>query len=63
MLENALMKKKCNLCHGLPHPKRHTRVEWDNLLILMAERMKERKVSFTSQEMNEIKSYLHKNAR
>ena len=61
--ELELVKKKCTLCHGLPHPKRHTADEWNHLLVLMMERMKERKISYTSDEMQKIKSYLHRNAR
>ena len=61
--ELELVKEKCTLCHGLPHPKRHTANEWDHLLVLMMERMKERRISYTSQEMQQIKSYLHRNAR
>jgi len=61
--ELELVKKKCTLCHGLPHPKRHTADEWDYLLVLMTERMKERKISYTFDEIVRIKSYLHRNAR
>ena len=58
-----ILKQKCTACHGLPHPKRHTANEWDHLLVLMMERMKERRISYTSQEMQQIKSYLRRNAR
>jgi hypothetical protein len=58
-----LVKQKCTPCHGLPHPKRHTANEWDYLLVLMMERMKERQIPYTSEEMKQIKSYLHRNAR
>ena len=59
----ALVKQKCTVCHGLPHPKRHTAHEWDHLLVLMAERMKEKQIPYTSDEMQQIQSYLHRNAR
>ena len=59
----VLMKKKCKLCHGLPHPKRHSVTEWDQLLVLMTKQMKERKISYTFDEIVRIKSYLHRNAR
>ena len=62
-VELELIKQKCTPCHGLPHPKRHTANEWDHLLILMTERMKERQISYTFDEMQQIKSYLHRNAR
>ena len=59
----GLLKQKCTLCHGLPHPKRHTANEWDHLLVLMTERMNEKNISYTSEEMTQIKSYLQRNAR
>ena len=49
-VELELVKKKCTLCHGLPHPRRHSPDEWDHLLALMMERMKERKISYTSDD-------------
>ena len=58
-----LVKQKCTVCHGLPHPKRHTAHEWDHLLVLMTERMKEKQIPYTSDEMQQIQSYLHRNAR
>ena len=61
--ELGLLKKKCTICHGLPHPKRHTAREWGNLLIMMTERMNEKNISYTSVEMTQIKSYLQRNAR
>ena len=59
----ALVKNKCTHCHGLPHPKRHTSDEWGHLLTLMMDRMRERKITFTLQEMQQIKLYLQRNAR
>jgi len=61
--ELGLLKKKCTICHGLPHPKRHTASEWGNLLTMMTERMNEKNISYTSVEMAQIKSYLQRNAR
>ena len=61
--ELVLMKKKCTICHGLPHPKRHTASQWDPLLVWMTEIMTERKVTYTADEINQIKSYLQRNAR
>lgn len=58
-----LVKQKCTVCHGLPHPKRHNANEWDHLLVLMTERMKEKQVPYTFDEMEMIKSYLQRNAR
>jgi hypothetical protein len=59
----GLLKKKCTLCHGLPHPKRHTHEEWGYLLTLMKKRMNEKNISYTTEEMVQIKSYLQRNAR
>ena len=59
----ALVLEKCTICHGLPHPKRHTVGEWDHMLKLMVDRMKEKDVSYTSDEMRKIQAYLHRNAR
>lgn len=61
--ELELVKQKCTPCHGLPHPKRHTVSEWNHLLVLMTERMKERQIPYTFDEMQQIKLYLHRNAR
>ena len=61
--ELGLLKKKCTICHGLPHPKRHTASEWGNLLTMMTERMNEKNISYTTEEMIQIKSYLQRNAR
>jgi hypothetical protein len=62
-IELGLLKKKCTLCHGLPHPKRHTQEEWGHLLIIMKKRMNEKKISYTKEELAQIKSYLQRNAR
>ena len=61
--ELALMKKNCTICHGLPHPKRHTASQWVPLVAWMTEIMDERQVSYKRDEINEIKSYLQRNAR
>jgi hypothetical protein len=61
--EIDLLEKKCTLCHGLPHPKRHTQEEWGYLLTLMKKRMDEKNISYTTEEMVQIKSYLQRNAR
>jgi len=61
--ELVLMKKKCTICHGLPHPKRHTASQWTPLLVWMTEIMDKRQVTYTAQEINQIKSYLQRNAR
>ena len=62
-VELVLLKKKCAICHGLPHPKRHTASQWDPLLVWMTEIMTERQVTYTTDEISQIKSYLQRNAR
>ena len=59
----GLLKKKCTLCHGLPHPKRHTKEEWGHLITIMTKRMNEKNISNTKEELSKIKSYLQRNAR
>ena len=61
--ELAIVKKKCTICHGLPHPKRHTASQWGSLLDWMKEIMTERQVTYSEDEINKIKSYLQRNAR
>lgn len=61
--EVALFRNKCTVCHSWPHPKRHNVREWDHYLNLMETHMKNRGISFKSQEMETIRAYLHRNAR
>jgi len=58
-----VFKSKCTLCHGWPHPRRHSVGEWDHYLTLMQKHMVDRGVSFTSEEIESIREYLHRNAR
>ena len=61
--ELKLLKKNCTICHGLPHPKRHTSEQWEHLLVFMKEIMTERRVSYSEKELRQIQSYLQRNAR
>ena len=61
--ELRLLKKRCTLCHGLPHPKRHTADQWEHLLVFMKEIMIERNVTYSEKEFKQIRSYLKRNAR
>ncbi len=58
-----VFKNKCTLCHGWPHPHRHTIGEWDHYLTLMQKHMKDREVAYTQEEIETIREYLHRNAR
>lgn len=63
-VEAMTYQAKCNLCHALPHPKRHTSEEWQHLLVIMEQRMQERKFKkLNKQERDEIITYLNKHAR
>ena len=61
--ELRLLKKRCTVCHGLPHPKRHTADQWEHLLVFMKEIMTDRKVPYSEKEFEQIRSYLQRNAR
>ncbi len=58
-----LFSKKCSMCHGLPHPSRHSRVEWDHYLELMKGNMEKKGVSYTAEEIRTIRTYLHRFAK
>jgi hypothetical protein len=61
--EARLFSKKCSLCHGLPHPSRHSRREWNHYLNLMKGNMDKKNISYTESEINTIRSYLHRYAK
>lgn len=55
---------KCGACHALPHPKRNNYQEWQHLLTLMQQRMRERGMPVLTEEEQEILSgYLQRHAR
>ncbi len=58
-----LYSKKCSMCHGLPHPSRHSRIEWDHYLELMKGNMDKKGVPYNAQEMKTIRTYLHRFAK
>jgi hypothetical protein len=57
-----LYRQKCTLCHGLPSPSRHTRLEWKHYLILMESHMENRGIAFPDEEKTIIQGYLDRNA-
>ena len=61
--ELELVKQKCTVCHGLPHPRRHTASEWDHYLGLMKTHMESKNILITDEEFQTIRAYLHRNAR
>jgi len=61
--EARLYSKKCSICHGLPHPSRHSRIEWDHYLELMKINMDKKSVSYSAEEIRNIRNYLHRFAK
>jgi hypothetical protein len=61
--EAELYRQKCTVCHGLPSPKRHTKIEWTHYLSLMEYHMKNRGVLFPEDEKAMIHNYLQRNSR
>jgi hypothetical protein len=59
----TLFRNKCTVCHSWPHPRRHNVREWDHYLKVMQGHMKDRGLSIEPQEMENIRAYLHRNAR
>jgi len=56
--------EKCSVCHVLPHPKRLHFAQWQHMLTLMDQRMKERHVPLPSEEERQaIEDYLKTHAR
>ena len=58
-----VFSRKCSMCHGLPHPSRHSKNEWDHYLELMKGNMDKKGVSYSAQEMQTIRTYLHRFAK
>ncbi len=57
-----LVREKCTVCHGQPHPTRHTAQEWKHYLGLMEVHMKTRGIEFSSEEKKTVLAYLQRNA-
>lgn len=54
----------CSACHALPHPKRHSYPEWQTLVAVMEQRMRERGMQpLDEQQRSEILAYLRHNSR
>jgi hypothetical protein len=55
---------RCAICHALPHPRRHSYQDWQNLLPVMEQRMAERGVTPLSDgDRQAILAYLKVNGR
>ncbi len=58
-----LYAKRCQGCHALPHPQRLTAGQWDHMLGIMQQRMRERGVpTLDADEFETIQGYLHRHA-
>jgi hypothetical protein len=54
----------CSACHDLPHPKRHTYTQWQVLIPVMEQRMKERGMApLDERQRRDILAYLKQHAR
>lgn len=54
----------CSVCHALPHPKRHSYAEWQTLVGVMQQRMRERGMQpLDEQQRSEILAWLKHNSR
>jgi hypothetical protein len=58
-----LYQERCTQCHGLPGVTRHTPEQWDQLLVMMEGFMQKRNITFSDQDKNLIRDYLHRNAK
>lgn len=54
----------CQACHALPHPARLTARQWDHMLAIMQQRMRERGLPpLDEPTFATIQGYLHRHAR
>ncbi len=57
-------REKCGACHSVPHPRRNTYPQWENLVKLMEKNMAHRGMAvLTVEEKETILSYLKNHAR
>ncbi len=61
--DQAVYMKQCTQCHSWPHPGRHSKEEWDGILVWMESIMQEKDIAFSSEDKSTIRAYLHRNAR
>ncbi len=62
--EAKLYAEKCDACHSLPHPKRHSYAKWQQMTKLMESHIKEKEMAPLSDgERKTIMGYLKENAR
>jgi hypothetical protein len=57
-----LVREKCTMCHGQPHPTRHTAPEWGHYIVLMETHMETKGIAFSSEEKKIVLDYLQRNA-
>ena len=55
-----LYQERCTQCHGLPGVTRHTPEQWDFLLVMMDDFMKQKNINFPNQEKELIRVDLHR---
>jgi len=59
-----LYAAKCGVCHSVPHPARHTALEWDHVLRLMDVRMAEAGMApLAGAEREGVVAYLTRHGR
>ncbi len=59
-----MFSARCQACHALPHPRRLTAGQWDHMLGVMRQRMRERGLpDLAPEELDTIRDYLHRHAR
>jgi hypothetical protein len=59
----GLYIEKCGPCHSVPHPKRHTFAEWEQIIVVMKKRMESKGMSFTPEERKIVLDYLKEHSR
>jgi len=57
-----LLREKCTLCHGQPHPSRHTAQGWKHFVDIMEGHMKKKGIDFSSEDKKTILDYLQRNS-
>ena len=62
--EARVFQSRCDVCHGLPHPHRHTYEQWEHVMTMMEMRIRERGMNpLGTDDRDAILRYLKDNAR
>ncbi len=62
--EARVYQARCGVCHSLPHPKRLTFEQWENMLSVMEKRIAEKNMKpLTPEEKEKILAYLKRYGR